>query len=56
MKTARCKALRHSFFGGIHPDDGKRLAAASPITPLPAPDQLVIPMSMHIGAACTPTV
>jgi electron transport complex protein RnfC len=48
--------VRHSFFGGIHPDDGKRLAAASPITALPAPDQVVIPMSMHIGAACTPTV
>ena len=48
--------MRHSFFGGIHPDDGKRLAAASPITPLPAPDQVIIPMSMHIGAACTPTV
>ena len=48
--------MRHSFFGGIHPDDGKRLAAASPITPLAAPDQVVIPMSMHIGAACTPTV
>ena len=48
--------MRHSFFGGIHPDDGKRLAAASPITALPAPDQVVIPMSMHIGAACTPTV
>ena len=48
--------MRHSFFGGIHPDDGKRLAAASPITPLAAPDQVVIPMSMHIGAPCTPTV
>ena len=49
-------ALRHSFYGGIHPDDGKRLAAGSPITPLAAPDQVVIPMSRHIGAACTPTV
>ena len=48
--------MRHSFYGGIHPDDGKRLAAASPITPLAAPDQVVIPMSMHIGAACTPIV
>lgn len=48
--------MRHSFFGGIHPDDGKRLAAASPIAPLPAPDQVIIPMSMHIGAPCTPTV
>jgi len=48
--------VRHSFYGGIHPDDGKRLAAASPITPLAAPDQVIIPMSMHIGAPCTPTV
>ena len=44
------------FFGGIHPDDGKRLSSASPIAPLAAPEQVVIPMSMHIGAPCTPTV
>lgn len=48
--------MARSFFGGIHPDDGKRYAAASPIAPLAAPEQVVIPMSMHIGAECTPTV
>ncbi len=44
------------FFGGIHPDDGKRLSSASPIAPLAAPEQVVIPMAMHIGAPCTPIV
>ncbi len=56
QRELRCWELRHSFYGGIHPDDGKRLASSSPITPLAAPDQVIIPMSMHIGAACTPTV
>ena len=48
--------MKHSFFGGIHPDDGKRYSAASPITPLPPPSQVVIPVSMHIGAPCKPVV
>ena len=48
--------MKHSFFGGIHPDDGKRYSAASPITPLPPPAQVVIPVSMHIGAPCKPVV
>ena len=48
--------MKHSFFGGIHPDDGKRYSAASPITPLPPPAQVVIPVSMHIGAPCKPIV
>ncbi len=45
-----------SFFGGIHPDDGKRLASNSAIEVLPPPEQVVIPMSMHIGAECVPAV
>ncbi len=48
--------MKHGFFGGIHPDDGKRYSAASPITPLPPPAQVVIPVSMHIGAPCKPVV
>ena len=48
--------MKHGFFGGIHPDDGKRYSAASPITPLPPPPQVVIPVSMHIGAPCKPVV
>ncbi len=53
---ARLCPLKKSFFGGIHPDDGKRYSAASPITPLPPPAQVVIPVSMHIGAPCEPVV
>ena len=48
--------MKHSFFGGIHPDDGKRFSAAAPITPLTPPGQVVIPVSMHIGAPCKPVV
>ena len=48
--------MKHGFFGGIHPDDGKRYSAASPITPLAPPPQVVIPVSMHIGAPCKPVV
>jgi electron transport complex protein RnfC len=48
--------LKHSFFGGIHPDDGKRYSAAAPITPLAPPGQVVIPVSMHIGGPCKPVV
>ena len=48
--------MKRGFFGGIHPDDGKRYSAASPITHLPPPAQVVIPVSMHIGAPCKPVV
>ena len=48
--------MKRAFFGGIHPDDGKRYSAAAPITPLAPPGQVVIPMSMHIGAPCKPVV
>ncbi len=45
-----------SFFGGIHPDDGKKLSANSAIEILPAPEQVVVPMSLHVGAPCEPAV
>ena len=45
-----------SFLGGIHPKDGKELAKDRPIETLPLPSEVVIPMSQHIGAPCTPTV
>ncbi len=48
--------MSHSFFGGIHPDDGKALSANMAIEVLPAPKQVVIPMSLHIGAPCSPLV
>lgn len=45
-----------SFLGGIHPHDGKELAKDQPIEAMPVPQQLVVPMSQHIGATCAPTV
>ena len=44
------------FFGGVHPNDKKSLTCEEAIRPLPAPQQVVIPMSMHIGAPCKPLV
>ncbi len=44
------------FFGGVHPNDKKSLSCEMAIERLPAPAQVVIPMSMHIGAPCKPLV
>ena len=44
------------FFGGIHPDDRKALSREKAITPFPAPKQVTIPLSQHIGAPCKPLV
>ena len=48
--------LAHSFFGGVHPDDGKSLSSGCPIRPLPAPETVTIPVVLHIGAPCRPVV
>ena len=42
--------------GGVHPDDGKIYAKDKAIEPPAVPAQVVIPMSQHFGAPCTPTV
>ena len=41
--------------GGIHPSENK-LTAGKPIVVLPAPPQVTVPVSQHIGAPATPTV
>ena len=49
--------MMHQFFGGVHPAGHKELTekkAASPLAAAPA--QVVIPMSMHVGAPCKPVV
>jgi len=50
------KDMAQSFFGGIHPQDKKAATNKKPIEPLPPPAQVVIPMSLHIGAPCQPCV
>ena len=42
--------------GGVHPNDKKAPANEAAISTIPQPPQVVIPMSQHIGAPCTPLV
>ena len=48
--------MAQAFFGGIHPNDQKAATNKKPIETLPPPAQVVIPMSLHIGAPCKPCV
>ena len=45
-----------SFKGGVHPDDGKRLAKDKAIVELKPVGDLVYPVSQHIGAPASPIV
>lgn len=45
-----------TFKGGIHPDDGKRFSKDQPIRPLLPKNDLVYPLSQHIGAPANPVV
>lgn len=47
---------KFSFKGGIHPDDNKIISANHPIESLLPGDELVFPLSQHIGAPAKPTV
>ncbi len=44
------------FKGGIHPPDKKELSANRPITEVPPPLRVVIPLSQHLGAPCKPVI
>ncbi len=46
MTTSRLK----TFPGGLHPADNKLWTATSPIENVPLPEELIIPLSQHIGA------
>ena len=48
--------MAKAFFGGIHPNPMKDATCGKAIEKLEAPDEVVIPMSLHIGAPCTPIV
>ena len=48
--------MAHTFKGGIHPNDMKAATCGKAIEQLPAPARVVMPMSMHIGAPCSPIV
>ena len=44
------------FHGGIHPQENKHQSVTSPITPAGIPDELILPLSQHIGAPAIPIV
>lgn len=46
----------YRFHGGIHPPERKTLSSEVPIRPVPLPDQLVLPLNMHLGAPARPVV
>ncbi|WP_127555589.1 electron transport complex subunit RsxC [Saccharospirillum alexandrii] len=45
-----------SLKGGIHPDERKTLSNTTPITEVPLPSVLVLPLTMHLGAPADPVV
>lgn len=49
--------MSFKFFGGVHPAEHKETTEHKATVPLPkAPEQVILPMSMHVGAPCKPTV
>ncbi|MBR5114737.1 MAG: electron transport complex subunit RsxC [Oscillospiraceae bacterium] len=48
--------MTHGFRGGVHPAGGKELTSGRAVEPLPAPAMVTIPVSMHVGAPCSPLV
>ena len=49
--------MKQTFYGGVHPNDRKGATRDQAVKPLSAPPkQVVIAMSMHIGAPCKPIV
>ena len=47
--------LKTFKIGGVHPPENK-LSAGEKIQILPVPEQVIIPLSQHIGAPATPIV
>lgn len=45
-----------TFPGGVHPHDFKHYSKTAPITEIPLPDKVIIPLSQHIGAPANPVV
>jgi electron transport complex protein RnfC len=46
----------HTFPGGVHPPENKKLTSEHRISPGPAPKEVAVLLSQHIGAICQPVV
>lgn len=47
---------RRAFKGGVHPPERKDATSGQPVQWAPVPQRLVLPMSQHLGAPCSPVV
>ncbi len=47
---------KHTFFGGVHPYDGKDLSKDKPMKTILPKGEMVYPLSQHIGAPAVPVV
>ncbi len=47
---------KKTFKGGVHPPARKELTAKSPIAAMPLPEEVVLPLSQHLGAPAKPLV
>lgn len=45
-----------TFRGGIHPPYGKELSEHKSISPAPIPEEVIIPLSQHVGVPCKAVV
>lgn len=49
--------MLHRLYGSIHPNDRKSATAGKAVTAMEHPPAFVVlPMTMHVGAPCTPIV
>ena len=55
VTAIRAKRLE-GWYGGIHPVEGKEATEHKALVRFPAPENVVIPMSMHLGAPANPIV
>ena len=44
------------YYGGVHPSENKELSEHKALVRFPAPDLVIIPMAMHLGAPANPIV
>ena len=45
-----------TFYGGVHPDDGKQFARDVPLRPYLPKGDIILPLSQHIGKPAKPAV
>ena len=55
VKTLRERRLS-GYYGGVHPSERKEITEDIPLAKFPEPEQVIIPLSMHVGKPANPIV